>query len=567
MASAKGLDRGGSWRRRLAFAVLAVTLAELLCGGRFALAAGAGAQAGPADAGTIRLSDNRTAYDIGSFQRAPESKQLDLEIVFALRNASALDDLLAEQQDPESRLYHRWLSPREFAARFGPSQATFNAVGEWLESQGLPIVSAKIANRYIEFKAAASQARKTFGTPIVASDDGRLYANTADPLIPARFAGVISRIEGLDNIRAAMPLIRRYPASVAASPDSQAPDPAILLGGQGPYFGPSDFYTFYDELPLVGGGIDGPASDCIALVEDSNYLDAAVSDFNSKFDLPAASIAKVFADTTDPGIGALDDEVEALLDIEWAHAVAPGAPIKVYIGNEDSSSANGPIIDAIQQAVSEDSCAAISVSFATCGPPASFYRGVADSIFAQGASQGQSVFLSSGDEGAAGLVFDAKTESCVTGSSRNVSELSADPNVTAVGGTQFTPVYDRSGNDRASVAESAWNQSNGATGGGASTVFPKPSYQVGLTSNDGARDVPDVAAIAGPPGVLLDVRRERHPDPRMLLRRHESRRADLGRRFHVDRTGSERPAGNSQSANLRACSLRKPSASRCDFRK
>ena len=106
-------------------------------------------------------------------------------------------------------------------------------------------------------------------------------------------------------------------------------------------------------------------------------------------------MTRVFADTSDPGI--TGDEVEALLDIEWAHAVAPGAPIKVYIGNGENSSSNGPIVDAIQRAVSDGSCAAISVSFGMCGPPASFYQGVVNSIFAQAASQGQSVFLSAGD--------------------------------------------------------------------------------------------------------------------------------------------------------------------------
>ena len=93
----------------------------------------------------------------------------------------------------------------------------------------------------------------------------------------------------------------------------------------------------------------------------------------------------------------------------------------------------------------------------------------------------------------------------MTGSSRNVSELSADPNVIAVGGTQFTPTYNSSGNDDGSVAESVWNQGGGATGGGESAVFTKPAYQNGVTPGDGMRDVPDIAMIAGLPGVLLYV--------------------------------------------------------------
>jgi len=490
-------------RPSLATIPIAIALLTLLSGAGLR----AGAQAGPAAEGAVALLDNHPGVGLDNFVPAAGDKTLDLEIVFALRNRAALDKLLADQQDSRSSRYHHWLTASQFAAQFGPAQADFDAVGAWLNSQGLGVAAADIGNRYIRFSATVSDAERIFGGAIVASGDGRLYGNLADPLIPARFAGVIARIEGLDNLRAATPMIRKFAAppdaAAPASANSQTDDPEIILNGQGPYFGPTDLYAFYDETPLVTAGNNGSGYSCIALVEDSNYLDSAVSSFSSEFGLSAASMTRVFADTSDPGI--TGDEVEALLDIEWAHVVAPGAPIKVYIGNDGNSSSNGPIVDAIQRAVSDRTCAAISVSFATCGPPASFYRGVVDSIFAQAASQGQSVFLAAGDEGAAGVVFDAKTESCVVGSSRSVSELSADPNVTAVGGTQFTPTYNSSGNDDGSVAESVWNQGGGATGGGESAVFTKPGYQNGVTPGDGMRDVPDIAMIAGLPGVLLYV--------------------------------------------------------------
>jgi len=122
-------------------------------------------------------------------------------------------------------------------------------------------------------------------------------------------------------------------------------------------------------------------------------------------------------------------------------------------------------------------------------------------------AQGQTVLVSAGDDGAAGLVFDSTSKTCVPGTTRNVNEVSADPNVTSVGGTGFTPAYDSSGNNAGLVAESAWNDAaccrGGATGGGASAVYAKPSYQGGVTPNDGQRDVPDIALIASPfhPGV------------------------------------------------------------------
>jgi subtilase family serine protease len=98
---------------------------------------------------------------------------------------------------------------------------------------------------------------------------------------------------------------------------------------------------------------------------------------------------------------------------------------------------------------------------------------------------------------------------CVPTTSRGINELGADPNVTQIGGTMFTPDYDASGNNVGDVPESAWNANDPnptpppatmqlATGGGESAIYLKPAYQVGLgVPNDGVRDVPDAALMAG----------------------------------------------------------------------
>src|SRR5271163_98252 len=109
-------------------------------------------------------------------------------------------------------------------------------------------------------------------------------------------------------------------------------------------------------------------------------------------------------------------------------------------------------------------------------------------MFSKAAAQGQSVFISAGDEGSAGL-----SATCGVASTQNVSEMSADTHVTAVGGTQFVPTYNGSGNDSSSVTESVWNDPAGATGGGKSAVFAKPSFQTASTPADGKRDVPDIS--------------------------------------------------------------------------
>ncbi len=258
-------------------------------------------------------------------------------------------------------------------------------------------------------------------------------------------------------------------------------------------FSPQDLWTFYDETPPLNGATDGSGGDCLGIIEDSDYLDASITSFDSTFGLPNTTITRVFSDTSSPGTN--NDEGEALIDIEWGHATAPGAPINVYIGNSDSSSVVvDPLTDSIVKSIHDNACGALSFSYVFCGSPNSFYSTTLGNEFTQAQSQGQSFFAASGDWGAAGLVAGSAPNTCATSSStQNVSEASADPYVTSVGGTEFTPNYNSSGNDVGHVTEDAWNDGEGATGGGLSMVFSKPSYQDSVTPNDGVRDVPDVA--------------------------------------------------------------------------
>jgi kumamolisin len=160
------------------------------------------------------------------------------------------------------------------------------------------------------------------------------------------------------------------------------------------------------------------------------------------------------------------------------------------------------VLDALLDSVAENMCGSISLSFSFCGGPSTFYQSL-NGVFAQAATQGQSMFAASGDSGAAGIVFSAKANSCVVAKSgKHPNEIAASPHVTAVGGTQFTPSYDGSGNDVGNVAESAWNEdlgSNGlaATGGGKSKIFAIPSFQKGVVAKNGKRLFPDVAFGAG----------------------------------------------------------------------
>jgi subtilase family serine protease len=490
-------------------------LVRVLLGGVLLIAALVGAIL-PAAAQTVTLGGNHTSSAAALTASPDLTATLTIRVTFALRNTKELNQLLADQQNPASPRYHRWLTPDEFNARFGRTQAEVAEVRAWLANQGFNVLKA--SPREVVTQSTVAQAQSAFAVKIAASTDGAVYGNTSDPKIPTRFAGIVASIQGLDNMIHSQPVARRLPhaapmapAPAAKSPggsdrgnivapSSRAPGSAPMAaiveykGADGTAFGPSDLWTFYDENPLLTAGTNG-AGDCVAVIEDSDFLTSAVTLFDTTFGLPAANITRVFPDGTTPGING--DEIEVLLDIEWAHAVAPGAPIYVYIGNS-SGSTLGALPDAIQKAVDDDACSSISISYGFCGGASSFYTGTLDPMFVQAAAQGQSVFVSSGDQGAAGIVLNRTGTSCVIGTTQNVSEMSADPNVTSVGGTEFTPSYDSSGNVIGPVAESAWDDSSGATGGGKSAVFAKPTYQNSVTPSDSKRDVPDVSLGSSP---------------------------------------------------------------------
>jgi pseudomonalisin len=476
--------------------------------------------AGPAIAQTVPLAGNHPT-EVEKWRPvgwADPDQTLVMRVRFATHHRRALEKLLAEQQDPKSARYHHWLKPAEFADRFGPRPSDIKRVQEWLELNGFQILSTNAAGRYTEFSGPEWMVERGFHTGIATFADGHAYANLTDPLIPPEFAGVIDSIQGLDNLQHSLPLLQRHdaqPATQSAVPElpamslaesfDQAPaqDSPSLPGvitmpetnsGNTRAFAPSDLRTFYDETPLLNSGITG-TSDCIAIVGGSDFLGAAVNLFDTKASLPASNITKVLSDGSNPGING--DESEALLDLEWSHAVAPSAAQRYYISTG--------IVDAIAGAISDNACSAINISFAFCGGGSAFYKSM-DSLFAQAAAQGQSIFISSGDEGSAGVVLNAAGTQCVVGTSLNVSELSASPNVTAVGGTEFNPTYGANGIDSGYVPESAWGEASFAGGGGASQVFSKPGFQTGTgVPADGQRDVPDVAMIASPdmPGVFL----------------------------------------------------------------
>ena len=207
------------------------------------------------------------------------------------------------------------------------------------------------------------------------------------------------------------------------------------------------------------------------------------------------------------------DEGESDLDLEWAGAIAPGADIYfVYTGGSTNYSA----FDSIVYSVDERIASIISVSYGACETALNGFS--LESTLAQAATQGQTVVAPSGDQGStacSGDTTNGLTQAQQFGIAVNYPASS--PYVTGIGGTEITPANSTSTNSTYWLAQStsdilssaktyipelAWNDSSSqsglsASGGGASALFGKPTWQKGVPGipGDSMRDVPDIAAL------------------------------------------------------------------------
>jgi subtilase family serine protease len=449
-----------------------------------------------AGAASVRIAGNQPDADslaeLGATTAFAPAATLSMRAVIAPRNQAELDQLLSDLQNPSSPDYHHWLAPGEFTARFGPTPDQLAQVSAWLSSQGFTVTSASADDRMVRFTGSAAQAATAFNVRLVAAADGKHFANLDSPAIPASLAGVIQSIQGLDNLHGLL----------------FAPQPEVQVGAKKYAFGPPDLYAFYDENTLLDDdNINGTGADCIALIEFSDFDDASVDLFAKTFGLPPLTdgtnltrIAVGGPSAVAPGF-----EFETLLDIEYSHTAAPQTPIQVYIDSDESGVA--AFTDPLQQAVTDDACGSISLSIFECPGEDPLLAASAETIYQQAATQNQTVFAAAGDYGSAAVIFSAK-KGCVVSKKRGVIETAASPLITSVGGTEVKAKYDKTTGIviPGSGIETVWHESIGASGGGASQVFTtKPTYQDGVTPNDGVRDIPDISLLAAAktPGYIV----------------------------------------------------------------
>lgn len=435
----------------------------------------------------------------------------------------AFEAFLAEQQDPNSPNFHRWLTPVQVGDRFGASVHDVQMVASWLRAQGLRVDAVANSRMRIEFSGSAAQVSAAFATRLhtYLVNGERRMAPLGVPAIPAALAAVVQSVRGLTAIQAkAYARAATARGRLGATPGR--PAATNCMGAVCSYYvWPNDFATIYDLNPVYQQGING-SGQTIAIIGRARVYLPDIENFEQLSGLPIKDPVVVIPPTgIDPGppqssgTSVPPDQEEASADVERATSVAPGATIDLVVSG---SSANFDGLDVSAQfAIDTNPVLAqvMNISFGACEADTGqsgvdFY----DSLFSQAAAEGISVFIASGDSGAAGCDDSFTTPPAAQIASPNF--ICASSYGTCVGGTEFADTanpgaYWSSSNGAGYesalgyIPEGGWNEpldSNGnpqpaASGGGVSAFIATPVWQTGPgVPGAQGRYTPDVAFSA-----------------------------------------------------------------------
>ncbi|HEX6799478.1 MAG TPA: S53 family peptidase [Ktedonobacterales bacterium] len=399
---------------------------------------------------------------------ADPAQPLTVELVLRGQDDAALAATLAAMNDPRSPTYHHYLSPREYAARFGPSDAAVASAEHALTAAGFTLTGRPAPN-LLAARGFVTQIEALFGVQLESYRDstGRIFAQAASaPHLPPALAAVATGVLGLDG----RPMLH----TGARSAPRMLLQPGSFTG-----YTPSDLRRLYDVSPVLGAGANG-AGVTIALAEIDAFRQSDVDTFDRQYDLSAPPVRVVTVGGQRPNYGP-----ESIMDIEVIQALAPQAQVIAYEGG-DSLADTAAIFAGI---VSDHRAQIVSISLGVCelgvGSQDSAFFSSIESTFQQADAEGMSVLVASGDSGAYGCQDDHLS----------VQAPSSSPYVTAVGGTALFANGDGS-YDREVGWEAPFEGAGG--GGGLSVEFARPSWQSGSgvdnQYSNGMRQVPDVSA-------------------------------------------------------------------------
>ena len=433
----------------------------------------------------------KAANDAGELPSGTVLEAIRVVLRPSAAQESDLEALIAAQQTPGSPEYHKWLSPEEFASRFGVADSDLSAIRQWLEQQGLVFLGVSRSKNLIVASATAEQLKAAFGLAMhyYTANGEKHYAPSSDVTVPEALAPLIRGVANLSTFRP-----RPHVKFGKPRPAVEAHFTSSQSGSH--FLTPMDIATIYNLDSAYGAGYTG-AGQAIAVVGQSSVVLSDIEHFQS-----AAGFSK--KDPTlelvpDSGTATVvsGDEAESDLDLEYTSTMGRDAAIYfVYVGNRPNYS----VWDSIEYAVDQKLAPIISVSYGICETALSSGDYAAlNAVLAQAAAQGQTILAAAGDSGST----DCHGVTGLTAQEQQALAVdfpASSQYVTGMGGTEFssddvkasntTYWSSASGTDAVSSARSyipelVWNDdssSNGlaAGGGGVSSFTARPGWQTGV---------------------------------------------------------------------------------------
>jgi subtilase family serine protease len=501
-----------------------------------------------------------TSKNLGA---ANPSEVIEVSLWLNPHNRGQMDELAQQLYDPSSANYRHFLNRSQFTARFAPSAEEAKTVQQFVEAHNLKVVRTGPDNFFVRASGTVAEVEAAFQVQInrYQVGDEVIRANDRDPYIDGDAASLVRSIGGFDNMQYRHPAKSRPALSQAAGKSAvtaakaQSDTPSSFFTNNcfngtekdvfstnndgsfpiGTYAGnhlnlqsltsagcgytPPMIQAAYNLTGLYNAGFDGKGQ-TIGLIEGCGSLTIQddANAFSAMFNLPLLTSSN-FAITyiPSPSVCASADAVEINIDVEWAHAIAPGANINVLVGTTGSFE---DLNEAEFTAINYGLATVLSGSYGLPEPvlPTSFLETL-DLISESAAVTGISANFSSGDTG----------DFSADGLPQTVIAPADSPWSTAVGGISLALNSDNSiawqagwGNNETLLAsegfvfdppsEEAFGFIGGSGGGpsncvnqsfnsttGAETClggFAKPFYQNKLVGK--TRQLPDVSWLADP---------------------------------------------------------------------
>jgi kumamolisin len=411
---------------------------------------------------------------------AAADEPVSITVSLRLQDQAALATYLAGLSDPSSANYRQYLSAAEFGARFGLPLAEIDRVVAWLSDGGLAVTRLPQRTSLLA-SGTAGQVERLLGIALLDRQTAagrRYHVPVGTPQVPAGLAGDVAGIVGLDST----PALRSGFSGVSAR---DVPNGAMA---------PVDVARAYGIDQLWNVGLHGEGVS-VGLVALDAFTQSDIERFDRRNGVSGPPIDVVrMPDALDvPG----DEAGEVALDIQVLRGIAPNAQIVAYEASTDFGSM-APVIGRI---VADGRVQIVSISFGLCEKyyPADA-RAADEQELAAAYAAGISIFVASGDDGA----YDCRNLQLRSGPQDRDLTASTDwpsssAHAIAVGGTYLTVRQDGTYLDEAAWADPL---SGGSTGGGLSTIVPRPDWQAGAgvdnADSNGMRQLPDVAGPADP---------------------------------------------------------------------